>query len=138
MYRINYAWFQASAEVRIRSSFFWDVTQRWLIVRFRRFSTTYRSHVRCEALQFRWSRNRRIHITSLGLSHQLPKEPNETIISVKLRMHKCVMVEDRLDWSEPGEIVLFIARLDGDSYEFFARHWVRWEGEDWRWLDTCD
>jgi len=28
-----------------KSSFFWDVTQRWQVVMYRRFGTTYRSHL---------------------------------------------------------------------------------------------
>jgi len=37
-------WFQASVAVQMRSSFFWDVTQRRLVVTYRRFGKTYRSH----------------------------------------------------------------------------------------------
>jgi hypothetical protein len=37
--------FQASAAVSMKSSLFWDVTQRRLVVCYGRFGTTYRSHL---------------------------------------------------------------------------------------------
>jgi hypothetical protein len=39
-----YAWTQASAAVSMRSSLFWDIAQHRLVVTYRRFGATYRSH----------------------------------------------------------------------------------------------
>jgi len=41
----TFAWFHVSAAVLTRSAFFWDFTQRWLLVSYRRFGTSYRSHL---------------------------------------------------------------------------------------------
>jgi hypothetical protein len=35
----------ATAAVYMKSSFFWDVTQGTLVISYRRFGTTYRSHL---------------------------------------------------------------------------------------------
>jgi len=37
----KWAWFQASSTVLMRSALFWDVTQRGLVILYRRFETTY-------------------------------------------------------------------------------------------------
>ena len=39
-------WFQASAAMLLRSALFWDITQRRVIILYRRFGTTYRSHLK--------------------------------------------------------------------------------------------
>ena len=39
----GYTWFEASAAMLIRSALFWDITQRRLVILYRRFGTTYRS-----------------------------------------------------------------------------------------------
>jgi hypothetical protein len=39
------AWFQASAAMLMRSAFFCDITRRRVVILYRRFGTTYRSHL---------------------------------------------------------------------------------------------
>ena len=39
------AWFQAVTAIWIRSALFWDVTQRGMVIWYRRVGTTYRSHL---------------------------------------------------------------------------------------------
>jgi hypothetical protein len=46
------AWFQASAAVYMRSSLFSNVTQRRLVVCYRRFGTTYRPHLQGSSSQY--------------------------------------------------------------------------------------
>jgi hypothetical protein len=41
----NKPWFQASAAILMRSALFWGVTQRPVRIFYRRFGTTYRSHL---------------------------------------------------------------------------------------------
>jgi hypothetical protein len=41
----NSARFQASAVMYMRSALFWDITQRWVVILYRRFGTTYRFHL---------------------------------------------------------------------------------------------
>jgi hypothetical protein len=41
---LNNPWFQASAAMFMRSAFFWGITQRRVVILYRRFGTTYRSH----------------------------------------------------------------------------------------------
>ena len=41
----HFAWFQASAAKYIRSALSWDITQRIVVIPYRRFGTTYRSHL---------------------------------------------------------------------------------------------
>jgi hypothetical protein len=38
-------WFQVSAAMLMTSALFWDITQRRMIILYRRFGTTYRSHL---------------------------------------------------------------------------------------------
>jgi hypothetical protein len=38
-------WFQASAAMLMRSALFWDITQRRVVIPYRRLGTTYRSHL---------------------------------------------------------------------------------------------
>ena len=40
-----HAWFHASAGMCVTSALCWDITQRQVVVRYRRFGTTYRSHL---------------------------------------------------------------------------------------------
>jgi hypothetical protein len=40
-----HAWFQASAAMQISSALFQGITQRWAVVLYRHFGTTYRSHI---------------------------------------------------------------------------------------------
>jgi len=41
----NSAWFQASATKQMRTGFFWVITQRVVVISYRRFGTNYWSHV---------------------------------------------------------------------------------------------
>jgi len=43
VFRKDWAQCQASAAVWMWSSFFWDVTQSWMVVNYRRFETAYRA-----------------------------------------------------------------------------------------------
>jgi hypothetical protein len=41
-------WFQTSAAMFTRSALFWDITLRRVVIVYRRFGTTYRSHLTCQ------------------------------------------------------------------------------------------
>jgi hypothetical protein len=41
----NVFWFRASAAMLMRSALFWDITRRRVVIVYRRFGTTYRSHL---------------------------------------------------------------------------------------------
>jgi hypothetical protein len=47
----RYVWFQASAAMLMRCALFWDVTQCHVVIVYRRFGTTYRSHSQGSRLQ---------------------------------------------------------------------------------------
>ena len=38
-------WFQASTAILMRSALFWDIARRCVVIAYRRFGTTYRSHL---------------------------------------------------------------------------------------------
>jgi hypothetical protein len=42
---VDMAWLQVSATVLMRYQLFWDFTQRRMVISYRRFRTTYRSHL---------------------------------------------------------------------------------------------
>jgi len=46
------AWFQALAATYMRPSFFWDVTQCWLVVMYWYFETAYQSHLQGSSFKF--------------------------------------------------------------------------------------
>jgi hypothetical protein len=41
----RHRWFQACAAMHMNFALFWDITQRWVVVLYRRFGTTYRSNL---------------------------------------------------------------------------------------------
>jgi len=49
----NTTWLQASAVVQTRPSLFWDLTQWRLALSYRRFGTTYRSHLQGPIIPWR-------------------------------------------------------------------------------------
>jgi hypothetical protein len=42
---IIHLWFQASAAMLMRSALLWGITQHWVVILYRCFKTTYRSHL---------------------------------------------------------------------------------------------
>jgi hypothetical protein len=46
-----FAWFQASAAKWVRTALFWVITQRVVAISYRRFGTTYRSHLQRSRIQ---------------------------------------------------------------------------------------
>ena len=49
--KLQHVLFKSSAAVQMRSSFFWNVTQRGMVFSYRRFETTYRTHLQATSSQ---------------------------------------------------------------------------------------
>jgi hypothetical protein len=54
-HKLRYPWFQASAAMLMRFALFWGITQRRVLILYRRFGTTYRSRLqRSRSLHWRF------------------------------------------------------------------------------------
>jgi hypothetical protein len=73
--------FQASIAVYMRSSLFWDVTQRTLVVSYRRFGTIYRSYIQGSSRRTAWLLNRVPTAWTLSIGIGFP----ETSVPTNLR-----------------------------------------------------
>jgi hypothetical protein len=72
--KTNLGWLQASAAMLMRSALFCDITQRRVVILYRRFGTTYRSHLqRSRSLDV--TSNRRGLIT-IGAGERSPQSRN--------------------------------------------------------------
>jgi hypothetical protein len=75
-----FAWFQASAAMLMRSAPFCDTTQRWVVVLYRRFGTTYRSHLQGSRSSCRKG-STDSHETSVQNYHSAPRNIAKELIA---------------------------------------------------------